>query len=92
MGQWRSHRKLLARGRHASANICLPRLNKACPNPSKWRELLGIRVAWPDRVKDEVNASLHEVDLLDVEADECAYGQSPVAWAGEVVDRRSPCG
>ena len=29
-------------------------------------------MTWPDRVKDGVNASLHEVDLLDVEADECA--------------------
>ena len=27
--------------------IYLPRLNKACPNPSKWRELLGIRGARP---------------------------------------------
>jgi hypothetical protein len=38
-------------------------------------------------VEDEVNASLHEVDLLDVEADECATAetgggqqqQSPIA-------------
>jgi hypothetical protein len=30
-------------------NICLPRLNKTCHNPSKWRESLGIRMTWPDR-------------------------------------------
>ena len=28
--------------------ICLPRLNKTCPNPSMWRESLGICVTWPD--------------------------------------------
>ena len=28
-------------------DICLPRLNKACPNPSKWRESLRIRGARP---------------------------------------------
>ena len=27
-------------------------------------------------VKDEVNASLHEVDLLNIEADECASAQT----------------
>ena len=32
-----------------SANICLPRLNKACPNSSKWRESLSFRVVWPER-------------------------------------------
>jgi hypothetical protein len=30
-------------------NACLPRLNMACPNSSRWRELLGFRVMWPDR-------------------------------------------
>ena len=35
---------LVARGSPCvRPDICLPRLNKACPNPSKWRESLGIR-------------------------------------------------
>jgi hypothetical protein len=29
------------------ADICLPRLNKVCPNPSKWLGSLGIRVPRP---------------------------------------------
>ena len=39
---------LVARGSPCvRPDICLPRLNKACPNPSKWRESLGIRGARP---------------------------------------------
>ena len=35
--------------RCSGTNICLPRLNRACQNPSKWRESLGIRVTRLDR-------------------------------------------
>ena len=39
---------LVARGSPCvRPHICLPRLNKACPNPSKWRESLGIRGRCP---------------------------------------------
>ena len=48
LGRWRPHESpcgtWLACVR---PDICLPRLNKACPNPSKWRESLGIRGALP---------------------------------------------
>ena len=47
------HGRLLSRSCRRPPNdapapiFCLPRLNKTCPNPSKWRESLGIRGRCP---------------------------------------------
>ena len=75
------------------SNICLPRLNKTCPNSSKWRESLGIRPRRGLIATERTNATARrgmDAEAHQATADRAALGSGWVAASASELIARAP--